>query len=66
MNTNENKKIIRWFKDHTDTIVYMALGTYILFLGMTLSINIYLKITLILASIFYYWLGYYIYKEGVQ
>ena len=63
---NENKKILEWFRDHTDTIASIVLGTYILFLGLTLSISLYLKIVLVSASIFYFWLGYYTYREGVQ
>jgi len=66
---NENKKILEWFRDHADkvlTIFNIVFGTYILFLGLKLSISLYLKIVLVSASIFYFWLGYYTYREGVQ
>jgi len=66
---NENKKILEWFRNHIDevlTICYIVFGAYILFLGLTLSISLYLKIVLVSASIFYFWLGYYTYREGVQ
>ena len=66
---NKNKKILEWFRDHADkvlTIYDIVLGTYILFLGLTLSISLYLKIVLVSASIFYFWLGYYTYRGGVQ
>jgi len=54
---NENKKILEWFRDHADkvlTIFNIVFGTYILFLGLKLSISLYLKIVLVSASIFYF------------
>ena len=66
---NENKKILEWFRDHADkvlTICYIILGIYILFLGLTLSISLYLKIALIFVGAYFLWLGYYTYRKGVQ
>ena len=66
---NENKKILGWSKDHADkvlTIYDIVFGTYILFLGLTLSIDLYSKIVLIFGGAYFLWLGYYTYREGVQ
>ena len=64
---NENKKILEQFRNHIDeivTICYIILGIYILFLSITLSINLYSKIALIFGGAYFWWLGYYTYREG--
>jgi threonine/homoserine/homoserine lactone efflux protein len=66
---NENKKILEWFRDHTDkvlTIYDIVLGIYILLLGITTNIDLYSKIALIFGGAYFLWLGYYTYKEGVK
>jgi len=66
---NENKKILEWFRDHADkvlTICYIILGIYILFLSITTNIDLYSKIALVFGSAYFWWLGYYTYREGVQ